>query len=214
MNHRKNTRYIFDKYAASYREKYLDQGSYAGMLDHFLDAVPERGRVLDLGCGPGNISRYLLDRRPDLELEGIDLAPAMIMEAASLNPEARFVCGDAMDLAGYKEASVNGIVSGFLLPYLEKQEVKRHLESVARLLVAGGVCYLSFLEDNARESGYQKGSNTESTERLYMNFYPVNEVTLMVKSTGFTIVHTQQKTPRSGNGEPTNNEIIMLLRSS
>jgi SAM-dependent methyltransferase len=35
--------------------------------------IPERAKVLDVGCGDGNIAKALLEARPDLEIEGIDV---------------------------------------------------------------------------------------------------------------------------------------------
>lgn len=37
------------------------------------DAVPGGGRVLDLGCGDGRIAARLMERRPDLIVEGVDV---------------------------------------------------------------------------------------------------------------------------------------------
>ncbi|GLQ55700.1 class I SAM-dependent methyltransferase [Devosia nitrariae] len=36
-------------------------------------AIPQGGRVLDLGCGDGRIAARLMERRPDLAVEGVDV---------------------------------------------------------------------------------------------------------------------------------------------
>jgi SAM-dependent methyltransferase len=42
----------------------------------------ERGRLLDVGCGPGNLDRLLAAGRPGLSIVGVDESEAMIRRAA------------------------------------------------------------------------------------------------------------------------------------
>ena len=52
-------------------------------------------RIVDLGCGPGNMTATLLDRWPDATVEGIDCSPDMIAKASALaRPKLRFTRGD------------------------------------------------------------------------------------------------------------------------
>jgi SAM-dependent methyltransferase len=37
------------------------------------EQIPQRARVLDVGCGDGNIARLLLDARTDIHIDGIDV---------------------------------------------------------------------------------------------------------------------------------------------
>ena len=49
------------------------------------------GPVVDLGCGPGNVTKMLHDRFPDGELIGVDSSPEMLARAREALPAARFV---------------------------------------------------------------------------------------------------------------------------
>jgi trans-aconitate 2-methyltransferase len=52
------------------------------------------GRVIDLGCGPGNSTGLLAARWPAARLEGLDSSPAMLEEARASGVPASWVLGD------------------------------------------------------------------------------------------------------------------------
>lgn len=43
------------------------------VVDILVELLPEQGRVLDVGCGTGKISRLIQERNPKLSVEGIDV---------------------------------------------------------------------------------------------------------------------------------------------
>jgi trans-aconitate 2-methyltransferase len=54
-------------------------------------AVDAPARVVDLGCGPGNVTATLLDCWPDADVEGIDSSAEMVAKAGELaGPRLRF----------------------------------------------------------------------------------------------------------------------------
>src|SRR5258705_2406347 len=56
-------------------------------LDEIGQYLPERGRVLDLGCGFGLFSLYYASVRPGLRLEGFDRNPRRIAMARAAVPK-------------------------------------------------------------------------------------------------------------------------------
>ena len=89
----------FDNAAQGYAEKFMDQSLYQDSFDQFCQALPStNSRILDIACGPGNISKYLLNKLPRLQLLGIDLAPRMIELAEEHNPEAEFLLWDSREI--------------------------------------------------------------------------------------------------------------------
>ncbi len=68
------------QFAAELRHKPLDRA----LQDCFVELVGgSPGQVVDLGCGPGQIARYLHDR--GLPAYGVDLSPGMVAVARRLH---------------------------------------------------------------------------------------------------------------------------------
>lgn len=58
-------------------------------------------KVIDLGCGPGNLTRELADKLPNSHVTGLDSSPQMLEKAASLStPNLVFKQGDQSTLTG------------------------------------------------------------------------------------------------------------------
>jgi ubiquinone/menaquinone biosynthesis C-methylase UbiE len=60
-------------------------------VDEAVELAPARGRVLDLGCGPGDIAVLLAQRCPGLEIVAVDLAEEMLRIARRRVVEAGLV---------------------------------------------------------------------------------------------------------------------------
>jgi trans-aconitate 2-methyltransferase len=78
----------------------VQYGRYAGERGRpFLDLLarvdaPAPRRVVDLGCGPGNLTALLARRWPAATVEGVDSSPEMIARARADVPGVRFSVGD------------------------------------------------------------------------------------------------------------------------
>lgn len=57
-------------------------GMYRQAADEVAAAAPRGGRVLDAGCGSGQLAAEIARRRPDLHVRGVDLERGMV-EAAT-----------------------------------------------------------------------------------------------------------------------------------
>ncbi|WP_341926698.1 methyltransferase domain-containing protein [Nocardioides psychrotolerans] len=93
-------------------------------------ATTDPGVVVDLGCGPGNLTRLLVERWPDAAVGGLDSSPEMIEAARVAEPRAAFEVADLRAWAP-EPGSVDVVVSNATL-----QWVPGHLELVPSLLRA------------------------------------------------------------------------------
>ncbi|HET7084305.1 MAG TPA: trans-aconitate 2-methyltransferase [Rhizomicrobium sp.] len=97
--------------------------------------APAPGRVVDLGCGPGNSTALLAARWPQARLEGIDNSAAMLNEARASGIPAQWIETDIT--AWSPEAPYDVIFSNATFQWLEGQEVL--LPRLMQHLSPGGV---------------------------------------------------------------------------
>lgn len=162
----------FDKSAKIYQDKFMDVGSYAKSLKCFCDNLTsDNASILDIACGPGNITKYLLDNNPGYEVLGIDLSKNMLSLAQANNPTAKFQLMDCREIDKI-EQKFDGITCGFCLPYLTWEEAVGLIANVSKLLKPGGVFYLStMVEDDDNKSRYQISS---TGDQVYVYYHQEN----------------------------------------
>ena len=199
---------IFDRYAARYASKYADVGRYIPSLWAFLDLLPEGSDVLELACGPGNVSTVLLTRRPDLRLLGTDLAPAMLAIAREQLPGATFERMDqrAMRTLGRR---FHGIVCAFGLPYLNAAEVTALIADAAAVLRPGGALYLSTMEEVPARSAWE--GPTEQ-ERILMHYHAGADVVRDLMNAGLQVRHTHRSSYADAHGKPVTDLMLVAQR--
>jgi trans-aconitate methyltransferase len=159
----------WDKVASLYQDTFMTIDLYNDTYDLFCELIKKQNaKVLEIGCGPGNITKYLLSKRPDLAIEAIDTSPNMIKLAKENNPQANFNIGDAREINKLKE-TFDGIMCGFCMPYLSKEDNVKLINDCAQHLNSSGIVYFSVLEGDYQNSGYETGSN--HTNRMYVYYY-------------------------------------------
>lgn len=182
MDAYKETFETWNKIASLYQDKFMNLDLYDETYDLFCTGITgEKTQLLEIGCGPGNISRYLLSMRPDLNIYGIDIAPNMVALARVNNPTARF---DVLDcrLISSIESTFDGIVCGFCLPYLSPADASTLMSDCFKLLTTQGLLYLSFVEGDPGESGFQSGS---SGDGIYFYYYNLNDLIQLLIDNNF-----------------------------
>ena len=193
---------VFNRRADSYREKYMDVGLYADTLDALGAVLPPQAHVLELGCGPGNITQYLLRKRPDLKILATDLAPNMLGLAKAANPTAAFQLMDCRDIATLADR-YDGIVCGFCLPYLSKAEAVQLMHDATTILNPAGVLYISTMEGSYSQSAYQTSS---SGDTLFIHYHEADYLMQALHDSGFATIDVYRKTT------PTDHDLILIAR--
>jgi SAM-dependent methyltransferase len=122
-------------------------GSHGPVLNFALASYASETaiRILDIGCGDGDMLFQLAAHYPNAQLVGADLSPANIQiakersQALGLSERCEFLCGDYL---GMPIAPANLIVSNSTLHLIEAPPLDLH-RKIARDLVPNGILIAS-----------------------------------------------------------------------
>lgn len=208
MDHSALSASVFHKFAERYREKFMDLALYDESYRQFCELLPPgRARVLDAACGPGNVSRYLLRQRPDLDLLGIDLAPRMVELAREAVPSARFAVQDCRDLAELDQ-TFDGIICAFGLPYLSSTEALGFIKAAFNALEPDGVLYLSMMLGRKEDSGFERCS---TGDEVFINYHDEEQMVRALQACGFAIA-MQQRVQSPSVASKATTDLLVIAR--
>lgn len=173
MDRYKETLETWNKVALIYENKFMDLDLYNHTYDFICNSITKnKPKILEIVCGPGNITKYLLSQKPNFNIFGIDFAPNMIQLAKKNNPSANFAVMDSRKINEIK-TKYDAIVCGFCLPYLSHTDSRKFIADCSKLLNYNGLIYISFVEGNPNKSDFQIGS---TGDRSFFYFYNLDDL--------------------------------------
>lgn len=188
-----HTRASYDRLAGEYARRLCGELAHKpldrALLDAFAEELRGAGPVCEVGCGPGQVARYLHDRGVDAS--GLDLAPAMVAEARRRNPEMTFVEGDLRALP-FADEALAGVVAFYSLIHLERGALVPALSELARVVRPGGALFVAFhVGDEVRRVEELWGEPT----RLDFVFFGVGEMRRALAAAGFEVTEVLERDP-------------------
>lgn len=142
---------IWDFWAKKYDRLWVQKYSLRPTRNYIINEISEnqnnsqRIKILDIGCGPGELIEELTDRFDHLDITGIDFSEGMLKVSMAKNPKVRHIKMDVDDLHKIKD-KFNIIICTHSLPYYkDPAKVMRELN---RLLEDDGRLYMGFASVN------------------------------------------------------------------
>jgi SAM-dependent methyltransferase len=185
---------------ASERARWIEKNAafYADDRRYFSFLIPEGSRVLQLGCGIGDL---LAAVKPSYGV-GIDFSEAMLEEAKRLHPEYEYRLGDIEDPATFDDlegpfdyvivADTIGVLDDVLAAL---KNCRRVFSDETRLVIA----YYSHLWEPVLRVGERFGLKTPQPE---MNYLQPGDIANLMRLAGFEPIKEEwrQLVPRSWFG--------------
>jgi SAM-dependent methyltransferase len=181
---------VYDDMAADYVVRFGSDLAGQNPDTDFLDTAAAGfpgGPVVDLGCGPAQVSQYLIGRGH--QVIGIDFAPAMLAAASKLVPQAGLVAADLLDLP-LRDASCAAVVASYCLHHLPKAWLPGTLAGIRRVLRPGGVLVIVTHGGSSEELLDRPGG------QIVLSRYSPDELAGLLSSAGLAPELVRTRPPR------------------
>jgi malonyl-CoA O-methyltransferase len=206
----------FHRHASEYDTRVVVQKRVTARLAALLDAeVASPRRLLDVGCGTGNLLALLRARYASAELTGLDLAPGMLASAREKlgdDPLVTLVEGDAERLL-FPADSFDVVVSTSTYQWLD--DLPAAFRQVFRVLRPGGLFrFALFSEGTLRElrdsyAEAERSCGFTPGERTH-RFRSLRDVSAALEAAGFDAAEVTSEEEREWY--PTVPDVLRAVR--
>lgn len=171
----KETVDTYNKIAEDWHKDHQLDTWWIESTDKFISLLKRGDKVLDVGCGGGTKSKYLIQK--GLQVTGIDISEKMIEIARREIPSAEFFVMDMENMSELKE-KFDGVFVQAVLLHTSKKDLKRAFRSMFDRLKPNG--YLCIAIKEKRPDGKEEEIKTEEDygyqyKRLF-SYFTIDEI--------------------------------------
>lgn len=186
-------RAVYDTVADDYAGKFFDELDRKqfdrDQLDEFAAQVAGRGPVVDIGCGPGHIARYLGERGVDAF--GLDLSPGSLKVGASRTPGLAFVAGDMIALP-LRDESCAGVVAFYSVIHLPRPVVPSAFAEFRRVMAPDGLLLVAC---HGGEGEVRNERWFDRPVQMVATLFQPDELAGYARNAGFTVEAAATRPP-------------------
>lgn len=149
----------------------------------FVTYLNPGGIVLDVGCGGGTTTKFLLEN--GMRVVGVDLSENMIEIAKREAPQAEFHICDLRDIEKI-EGVFDGILAQAVLLHIPKKEISKSLEKLVSKLKNGGyLCvFMKERKSNGPEEEIEERTSYGKTFRRFFSYFTTEELRKLLIDAG------------------------------
>jgi SAM-dependent methyltransferase len=133
---------VAEKYARQFKDELQDKPLDRLLLQAFAKDNKEKGILIDLGCGPGQTTRFLKDAG-QTDITGLDLSSEMINQAIKLHPDIHFQTGDLLNL-DLPENTYGSAIAFYSIVHFSPDQLTPVFRQVQQILKPNAQFLLSF----------------------------------------------------------------------
>jgi|SRR5581483_4856552 len=176
----------YDQIAEDWNKEHKDSTWWVAGTDKFISFLKPGARVLDIGCGPGIKSKYLLDK--GLDIVGIDFSEKMIEIAKREVPLGKFYVKDIYDLKSFDEM-FDGIFAQAVLLHVPKNRIKEVLKNLVAKLNTQGCFYVAVkqIRSDEKDERLETEDNYGYSYERFFSYFSLDEIKKFMSDVGLTV---------------------------
>ncbi len=191
MSHKEDLRKTYNKIADDWHKDFSDDTWWIKGVNQFIKLIKKGGSVLDVGCGSGLKSKYLISK--GFDVTGIDISDKMIEIARKNYPKGHF---SAMDMEKIKlDQKFDGVMAHACLLHAKKNKAAEIVKHWTSFVKPKGYLYIATKElvEGVNEKIIKEGNYGYEYERFF-SYYTQKEIEKYMKDAGLEIVHSVRRT--------------------
>lgn len=176
----------YDKIAGIYTKQYFNDLTDTPYIDKFLSKLPKEAKILDVGSGPGQFTKYMMDK--GFKVESVDFSEEMIATAKRMVPKGKFKQGDMRRLH-FTTSSFDGLLVAYSLIHIPSEDIPATLSGFNRVLKFGG-----YIEIVAQKGEADKVVDEPfmPSEKMFFNFFTKERLQVFLRDAGFEVVYQEE----------------------
>ena len=159
--------------------------------EKYLSYLQQGNTILDVGCGGGVKSQYIIDR--GFNVTGIDFSEKMIEIAQERVPAGNFSVQDITQPLEFQK-QFDGIFAQAVLLHIPKDEISKTLSNLYDVLKPGGYFYIALKRKDEGQPDEQVIAENDygyEYERFF-SFFTLDEIKKYVVDAGMEIVFVDE----------------------
>jgi ubiquinone/menaquinone biosynthesis C-methylase UbiE len=211
MQERQHIIDCYDKTAKTYAAKFMNELSHKHLdrilLSAFVTENIHSGKWIDLGCGPGQTTKYVSDCGVK-DLTGTDLSPIMVETAKQSNPHLHFETADMLNLH-YTDQTFAAALAFYAIVHFNMEQLEKAFQEIKRILIPGGQLLFSF---HAGDQVIHLDQFLEQEVNIDFYFFDMIKVIDLLRKNGFEIIDALERQPYNEIEYPSKRAYVWVKR--
>jgi SAM-dependent methyltransferase len=182
-----NLKETYNRIASDWHHDHSHDDWWVEGTDIFINKLPSNALVLDVGCGSGTKSKYLIAH--GIKVMGIDISDKLLEIAKHEVPGGEFKEFSMYDLDKIQK-TFDGVFAQASLLHIPKKKAGEVVNKMAQRLTPGGFLYIAVKEvrSDKSEEGIEKENGYGYEYERFFSYFTMSELEQYLTDAGLQVV--------------------------